>query len=54
MKVLFLSQRVPFPPDRGDRITTHHFLEHLIAKGAEIRVGCLADEDQDEESVAQD
>ena len=51
MKVLFLSQRVPFPPDRGDRITTHHFLEHLIEKGAEIRIGCMADEDQDAASI---
>lgn len=52
MKVLFLSQRVPYPPDRGDRITTHHFLRHLIAGGADIRVGCLADEDQDTASIA--
>lgn len=52
MKVLFLSQRVPYPPDRGDRITTHHFLEHLIAAGAEVRIGCLADEDQDAGSVS--
>ncbi len=51
MKVLFLSQRVPFPPDRGDRITTHHFLQHLVNRGDEIRIGCLAEEDQDLESI---
>jgi sugar transferase (PEP-CTERM/EpsH1 system associated) len=51
LKVLFLSQRVPFPPDRGDRITTHHFLQHLLAGGADVRVGCLSDEATDEESI---
>jgi sugar transferase (PEP-CTERM/EpsH1 system associated) len=52
LKVLFLSQRVPYPPDRGDRITTYHFLSHLVDRGAEVRVGCLAEEDRDEASVA--
>ena len=51
MKVIFLSQRVPYPPDRGDRITTHHFLQHLLDSGADVRVGCLAEEDQDETSI---
>ncbi len=44
MRVLFLSQRVPYPPDRGDKITTHHFLRHLLARGATVRVGCLAED----------
>jgi sugar transferase (PEP-CTERM/EpsH1 system associated) len=48
VKVLFLSQRVPWPPDRGDRITTSHFLEHFLARGAAVRVGCLAEDDADE------
>ncbi|MCA8957056.1 MAG: TIGR03087 family PEP-CTERM/XrtA system glycosyltransferase, partial [Planctomycetes bacterium] len=52
MKVLFLSQRVPYPPDRGDRITTFHFLRHLVDSGARVRVGCLAEEPQDAASVA--
>ncbi|MHC4079602.1 MAG: glycosyltransferase, partial [Planctomycetota bacterium] len=51
MKVLFLSQRVPYPPDRGDRITTWHFLKHLLDRGALVRVGCLADEARDVHGV---
>lgn len=51
MKVLFLSQRVPFPPDRGDRITTYHFLQHFLEQGASIRVGALSEEARDAESV---
>jgi sugar transferase (PEP-CTERM/EpsH1 system associated) len=43
VRVIFISQRVPYPPDRGDKITTHHFLRHLLARGASVRVGCFAD-----------
>lgn len=50
--MLFLCQRVPDPPDRGDRITTHHFLRHLCASGARVHVGCFAEEDRDAEAVA--
>ena len=52
MRGLFLCQRVPYPPDRGDRITTWHFLQHLLARGAEVRLGCFAEEDRDAEAVA--
>ena len=51
MRVLFLSQRVPWPPDRGDRITTCHFLGHLLARGAEVYVGCLAEDPRDLEAA---
>ncbi len=47
MKVVFLCQRVPYPPDRGDRITTCNFLKHLLDRGAQVRVGCLANEARD-------
>ncbi len=52
MKVLFLCHRVPSPPDRGDRITTYHLLHHLLAQGAEVRVGCLAENAADVEAAA--
>ena len=29
MKILFLSQRVPYPPNRGDKITTWHLIERM-------------------------
>jgi sugar transferase (PEP-CTERM/EpsH1 system associated) len=50
-RVVFLCQRVPWPPDRGDRITTWHFLQHLLARGAEVRVGCFLEEDRDHQAV---
>lgn len=52
MKALFLCQRVPWPPDRGDRITTWHFLRHLLDLGAEVRVGCFAEESRDDAAAA--
>ena len=30
-KILFLSNRVPFPPDKGDKIRTFHQLDRLSA-----------------------
>ena len=50
-RVVFLCQRVPYPPDRGDRITTWHFLQHLLSSGAEVYVGCFREEDRDDEAV---
>ncbi len=29
MNILFLAARFPFPPDRGDRISSHHFIRAL-------------------------
>ncbi|MCA8966894.1 MAG: glycosyltransferase, partial [Planctomycetes bacterium] len=52
MNVVFLCQRVPWPPDRGDRITTWHFLQHLLARGARVRVGCFREEARDDEGIA--
>ncbi len=51
-QVVFLCQRVPWPPDRGDRITTWHFLQHLLARGAAVHLGCFVEEDRDAEGVA--
>ena len=29
--VLFLCQRIPFPPDKGDKIRSYHLLAHLAS-----------------------
>src|SRR5262245_14069372 len=42
-RLLMLTHRVPFPPDKGDRIRTFNFLRFL-SKRAEIHLACLADE----------
>jgi sugar transferase (PEP-CTERM/EpsH1 system associated) len=43
LRVLYLTHRLPFPPDKGDRIRCYHTLKYLSA-GAEVHLACLADE----------
>ncbi|MEM6266839.1 MAG: TIGR03087 family PEP-CTERM/XrtA system glycosyltransferase [Pseudomonadota bacterium] len=44
--ILFLTHRVPFPPNRGDKIRAHHVLAKLAQLGP-VHVGCFADSDED-------
>lgn len=44
--ILFLCHRIPFPPDRGDKIRSYHLLKRL-AEVALVHVGCFADDDRD-------
>lgn len=45
-EILFLAHRIPFLPDRGDKIRSHHLLKAL-AQLAPVHVGCFADTDGD-------
>ncbi len=36
MRILFLTQIIPFPPDAGPKVKTWHVLQHLADKGHEI------------------
>ena len=49
MQILLLTHRVPHPPNRGDRIRSHHLLKFLSAR-AEVHLACLADEVVEDES----
>lgn len=46
MEILFLAHRVPFPPDRGDKIRSFHILNH-IAGFARVHLVALADDARD-------
>jgi len=46
-EILFLSHRIPWPPDRGDKIRSHHELRAL-ARLAPVHVACFADDARDE------
>jgi polysaccharide biosynthesis protein PslH len=50
MRIFFICQRVPFPPDRGDKITTFNEIRHL-SKKHEVHVFCLADGRRDLDNV---
>ena len=41
--ILYLTHRVPHPPNRGDRIRTYNMLKYL-SRRAKVFLGCLADE----------
>src|SRR5881296_1592121 len=47
LNILFLSHRLPFPPDRGDRIRSYQIVRHL-AQRHRISVGAVVDELPDE------
>ncbi|MDV3457052.1 TIGR03087 family PEP-CTERM/XrtA system glycosyltransferase [Sphingomonas sp. HF-S4] len=44
--VLFLAHRVPFPPDRGDKIRSFHLLRHL-AGHRRVHLAAFADDSRD-------
>jgi sugar transferase (PEP-CTERM/EpsH1 system associated) len=44
--ILFLAHRIPYPPDRGDKIRSWHLLKHLGTLGR-VHLGCFADDEAD-------
>jgi sugar transferase (PEP-CTERM/EpsH1 system associated) len=44
--ILFVSHRIPYPPDKGDKIRSFHMIEHL-AKRHRVHLGTFIDEPQD-------
>lgn len=49
--ILFLAHRIPFPPDRGDKIRAHHLLKHLAGL-APVHIGCFWETEKDREGEA--
>jgi sugar transferase (PEP-CTERM/EpsH1 system associated) len=45
-ETLFLAHRIPFPPDRGDKIRSWHMLRHLAGLGR-VHLACFADDAAD-------
>jgi sugar transferase (PEP-CTERM/EpsH1 system associated) len=52
MKILFLSQRVPYPPNRGDKITTWRLIERM-GREHDVHVVAFAHDQTDEDAAAQ-
>jgi sugar transferase (PEP-CTERM/EpsH1 system associated) len=50
VRILFLSQRVPYPPNRGDKITTWRLIERM-RRAHEVRVIAFAHDDADREAA---
>lgn len=49
--ILFLAHRIPYPPNKGDKIRSWHVLQYLM-KHARVHVGCFLDDPADEAHVA--
>lgn len=48
--LLFLTQRIPYPPIKGEKIRPLRILRHL-AETYQVHLGCLVDDPRDEEHV---
>ena len=44
--ILFLAHRIPYPPDRGDKIRSWHLLRHLCSL-SRVHLACFADDEAD-------
>jgi len=49
-RLLFLAHRIPYPPNKGEKIRAWHMLEHL-ARGWTVDLGCLMDDPTDAEHL---
>lgn len=45
-RILFLAHRIPYPPNKGDKIRSWHFLEHLI-ENHDVHLGFYVDQPKD-------
>jgi len=45
-ELLFLAHRIPYPPNKGDKIRSYHLLKHL-AQRYRVHLGCFVDDADD-------
>ncbi len=48
--LLYLVHRMPYPPDKGDKVRSYHLLQHLAARHR-VFVGTFVDDPQDEAHI---
>lgn len=48
--LLFLAQRIPYPPTKGEKIRSWHVLQHL-ARHYRVHLGCFIDDPHDKQFV---
>ena len=47
MELLFLCHRIPYPPNKGDKIRSYHLLKYLVSQGWRVHLGTFADTEDD-------
>ncbi|MGM0646362.1 MAG: TIGR03087 family PEP-CTERM/XrtA system glycosyltransferase [Thermodesulfobacteriota bacterium] len=45
--LLYLAHRIPYPPNKGDKIRSFHQIQHLARAGYAVHLVCLADRKND-------
>ncbi len=50
MNILFISHRIPYPPNKGDKIRSYNILKYLAEKHT-VYLACLIDNDEDIENI---
>ncbi|MDY0747237.1 TIGR03087 family PEP-CTERM/XrtA system glycosyltransferase [Paucibacter sp. R3-3] len=50
MKVLYLVHRLPYPPNKGDKVRSYHLLKHLASQH-EVHLGTFIDDPDDEQHL---
>ena len=46
--ILFLVHRLPYPPNKGDKVRSYHLLRHLL-KSHRVFLGTFIDDPEDEQ-----
>jgi sugar transferase (PEP-CTERM/EpsH1 system associated) len=46
MRILYLAHRIPYPPNKGDKIRSYHEIRHL-ARRHRVDLACLCDVEED-------
>ena len=49
--LLFIAHRIPYPPDKGEKIRAFNIIKHL-ARGHRVHLGCLIDDPADHRHLA--
>ena len=49
--LLYLVHRIPYPPNKGDKIRSYHMLKYLSAR-CRVHLGCFIDDASDREHLA--
>ena len=52
MNILYIAHRIPFPPDKGEKIRAFHQICQLAAAAHTVHVACLIDDPRDFPAVA--
>ncbi|HYR51611.1 MAG TPA: TIGR03087 family PEP-CTERM/XrtA system glycosyltransferase [Candidatus Dormibacteraeota bacterium] len=50
MNILYLCHRIPYPPDKGDKIRSFHQIEYL-SRNHKVHLGCLVDAEEDRHHI---